>query len=152
MENSSIISLQIILRDFKNDASDILEKLSFLPLKPSKSWNKGEKIILNKNFKEGFYNNSSWIYEHTFVYKNDILFEDKIKSLLNIFFTYKDELLAIQHNEMNFELEIFYSYENLHNGLSFDKEILRMMLNLNMSLSIYPRGRELLFENLDRLL
>ncbi|MCH2081308.1 MAG: DUF4279 domain-containing protein [Saprospiraceae bacterium] len=151
MENSSIISLQIILRDFKNDASDILEKLSFLPLKPSKSWNKGEKIILNKNFKEGFYNNSSWIYEHTFVYKNDILFEDKIKSLLNIFFTYKDELLAIQHNEMNFELEIFYSYENLHNGLSFDKEILRMMLNLNMSLSIYPRGRELLFENLDRL-
>ena len=59
--------------------------------------------------------------------------------------------MAIQHNEMNFELEIFYSYENLHNGLSFDKEILRMMLNLNMSLSIYPRGRELLFENLDRL-
>lgn len=148
MKQIPLFIIRTTFSDYREFPSDLNKLLSFMPFEPTRIWKKGERILLKDKLSEAKYNNSTWQYQECFEYSVDIVFDDVVKEFLKKIYPYKKELFSLKLNtNMEFDLSILYSQEDIHNGFVFNQVILSILKDLNFDLSIYPSSRKII-ENL----
>lgn len=140
----------MVFTNFEDISLNMKSIFSFLSFAPTEAWNKGDNILLANKQSRGKYNNNKWEYQKSYFYTPEILFEEKLEEFLAMLFPHRDRLIDIKtSNNMQFELRIYYSQEDIHDGFTLDIRIQAKLLALGLDLSIYPQSRKLLKKNLD---
>ncbi|MCI4651686.1 hypothetical protein [Phaeodactylibacter sp.] len=149
MNDLSLIGLVFKATDFSKKPKSISKVFEFLPFSPTDFWDKGiEGSFANSQLKSRP-GNSSWVYREVFSYGINLLIEDKLERFLLKFHTSKRDLLSVKHEEMEYDLEVHYSHEDVHNGLIFNRAVMTLIMELEMDLGIYPISKNVLQEQLN---